>query len=177
MPPRSRIAKLPEETRSELNRRLQKNSFSGYEALSEWLKEEGYEISRSAVQAYGSAFEQKMGALRLATEQAKAIADAAADNGNAMGEALVMLAQEKAFQVLLDLEINAEDQSFAQLTRSIADLNRAAVQQKKFAQEFRDKLAAKFSELEKETHDNGVEGRTLDPKTLERIRQEIYGIV
>ncbi|MBE9102779.1 phage protein Gp27 family protein [Vacuolonema iberomarrocanum] len=171
MPPRSNIAKLPDELRGELNRRIEQNAFAGYEALSDWLKDQGFEISRSAVQAYGAKFKEKMGALRIATEQARAIADAAGDDANAMGEALVMLAQEKAFQVLLDLEIDADEQNFGQLTRAIADLNRAAVQQKRYAAEVQSRAKVAASEAETALRAEGI-----SDDTVELIKAKFLGI-
>lgn len=171
MPSRSLVIQLPKEIREELDRRLVANAFGGYEQLSEWLSEQGLEISKSSIQRYGTAFEKRLGALRLASQQAKAIAEAVGDDQNAMGEALVNLAQEKAFRVLMAMDLNPEDQDFAKLARSIAELNRAAVQQKKFAEEVRAKLEAKFKSLEEEGTAKG-----LDEATLLRVRQEIYGL-
>jgi len=171
---RSKVDLLPAEVRGELNRRLEQNGFGGYRDLSDWLNDQGFEISKSAVHAYGQQFEKRLGALRVASEQAKAIAEAVGDDQNAMGEALVNLAQEKAFQVLLDMEINPEEQDFAKLTRSISELNRAAVQQKKFAEEVRVKLEAKFKSLEGEQQSGQA---SLDAATLKRVREEIYGLL
>lgn len=174
MPPRNAIERLPEELKAELDRRLVASGFGGYVALSEWLGEQGYQIGKSSIHKYGSAFEKKLGALKIASEQARAIAEAVGDDQNAMGEALVNLAQEKAFGVLLDIEIDPEQQDFSKLTRSIAELNRAAVQQKKFAEEVREKLSTKFKSLEAESQGPKA---TLDPETLRRVREEIYGLV
>jgi len=173
MPPRSAIERLPEELKAELDRRLVASGFGGYVALSEWLAAQGYQIGKSSIHKYGTAFEKKLGALRIASEQAKAIAEAVGDDQNAMGEALVNLAQEKAFGVLLDMQIDPEQQDFSRLTRSIAELNRAAVQQKKFAEEAREKVAAKLAALEAEQSSGQP---TLDAATLQRVREEIYGI-
>lgn len=172
MPARSAVIQLPEEIRTELDRRLVASGFGGYEQLSAWLGEQGLEISKSALHRYGSAFEKKMGALAIANQQARAIVEAVGDDQNAMGEALVNLAQEKAFQVLMDMDINPEEQDFSKLTRSIAELNRAAVQQKKFAEEVRAKVEAKFKSLEE-----GATAKGLDAETLNRVRTEIYGLL
>lgn len=169
---RSAVTQLPDEIRAELDRRLVASGFGGYVQLSDWLAEQGLEISKSSLQRYGSQFEKKLGALRVASQQAKAIAEAVGDDQNAMGEALVNLAQEKAFQVLMDMDIDAETQDFSKLTRSIAELNRAAVQQKKFAEEVRAKVEAKFKSLEE-----GATATGLDAETLNRVRQEIYGLL
>lgn len=172
MPARSAVQQLPEEIRTELDRRLVASGFGGYEALSAWLGEQGLEISKSSLHRYGSAFEKKLGALRIASQQAKAIAEAVGDDQNAMGEALVNLAQEKAFNVLMEMDIDPEGQDFSKLTRSIAELNRAAVQQKKFAEEVRAKVEAKFKSLEE-----GATAKGLDAETLRQVRESIYGLL
>ena len=101
MPQRSAISQLPEEIQLELNRRLVANSFSDYQGLSEWLEELGFEISRSSVHRHGHLFEEKLIAIKIATEQAKAIATAAGDEEGAMNDALIRLIQQKAFDVLV----------------------------------------------------------------------------
>ena len=57
MPRRSGVTGLPPEIRDELNARLVANGFSGYEALSEWLEEQGYSLSKSALHRHGSVLE------------------------------------------------------------------------------------------------------------------------
>ena len=49
MPARSAVGQLPEEIRDELNRRLVENGFAGYAALAAWLADQGYKVSKSAV--------------------------------------------------------------------------------------------------------------------------------
>ena len=58
MPRRSGVTGLPPEIRDELNARLVANGFSGYEALSEWLEEQGYSLSKSALHRHGSVLER-----------------------------------------------------------------------------------------------------------------------
>ncbi|MBW4484908.1 MAG: DUF3486 family protein [Tildeniella torsiva UHER 1998/13D] len=171
MPKRSAILQLPEEIREELDRRLVQSGFAGYIQLSEWLAEQGFQIGKSSIHVYGSEFEKKLGALRIASQQAKAIAEAVGDDQNAMGEALVNLAQEKAFQVLMDMQINPDEQDFAKLTRSIAELNRAAVQQKKFAEEVKAKAQKVADEI---AADAGSKG--LSPEFAAQIRAKVLGI-
>ena len=67
MPQRSKILTLPDNVKADLNNRLISGGFAGYEALSEWLISEGYEISKSALHRYGTEFEQRLGAIRVAT--------------------------------------------------------------------------------------------------------------
>jgi hypothetical protein len=171
MPPRPSITQLPEDVRAELDRRLLSNSFSGYVALAEWLAEQGYTISKSALHRYGQQFEARMAALKLATAQAKAIAEAVADDEGAMGEALTRLAQEKAFAVLLRMEETPGGISLPALGRMIADLNRAGISVKKYMAEVRAKSQATAEAVAAEVRQAG-----LSAETVELIRRRILGI-
>ena len=42
---RSKVAKLPASVRAELDRRIVKSAFSGYQSLAEWLQAQGYKIA------------------------------------------------------------------------------------------------------------------------------------
>ena len=79
MPARSKITKLPEHVKRELDKRLISGSFSDYRKLSAWLQEQGYEISRSAINRYGQAFEERLAAIKIASEQARAVSEAVGD--------------------------------------------------------------------------------------------------
>ena len=50
---RSAIEMLPDDVRRQLDHEIRKSRFSGYTQHNEWLKQQGYEISRSAVHRYG----------------------------------------------------------------------------------------------------------------------------
>lgn len=47
MAQRSTVELLPEDVRHALERRLAESGFSNYSELTDWLKSQGYEISRS----------------------------------------------------------------------------------------------------------------------------------
>jgi hypothetical protein len=179
MAPRSQIEQLPDVTRAELDKRLVQSAFGGYEMLSQWLSEQGFAISKSSIHRYGSKFEERLGALKLATEQAKAIATAAEDDGNAMSEALIRLTQEKAFSVLMDLEVDASEVSFDKLGTMVAKLSSASVQVKKQILEVRDRVDAKIKKMQEEAEasEKAGKGGGLSPETLKRVREEIYGLM
>jgi hypothetical protein len=146
MPPRSAVERLPAEVKEWLDHALVQGGFAGYQALADALKERGYEISKSAVHRYGQEFEERLAALKVASEQARAIVDAAPDTEGAINEALMRLVQEKLFSVLKDLEVNPEKINLASLARSIADLGRASVTQKKYVEEVREQARKEAAE-------------------------------
>ena len=170
---RSIVAQLPEEIRTALDRQLVINEFSDYAGLANWLAEKGYQISRSSVHRYGKKFQQRLDLIKEVTEQARALSEAAGDDENALGDALTRLTQQKAFEILLNVqEIDSESIHWSilpKLGKMIADLNRSGVTVKRYRSEMLEKLKEKLAGLEKE-------GKNLDPKTLQKVREEIYGI-
>ena len=73
MPPRSKVAALPPEVKEWLDKALVENNFGGYELLAAELKGKGYEISKTGLHRYGQQFEDRLNALKIATEQARAV--------------------------------------------------------------------------------------------------------
>lgn len=172
MPPRSVIDRLSQEDRVQVNQLLIDRGFSGYGQLAEDLADLGFEISRSTLARYGKDFQQRCELLRAVTGQAEAIVQATGDDQNAINEALIKLCQQKVFTLLMDMESSEgiSEDSISKITRAVADLGRASVQQKKYRQEVKAKVEAKFNEI-----DNSR--RQLDPETLRIVREEIYGLL
>ena len=108
MPRRSKILALPAAVKKWLDGALIDGNFSGYEELAAELKGRGFDISKSGLHRYGSSFDDRLRALKLVTEQAKAVVQAAPDEEDAVTEALVRLTQEKLFTVVMDLNVDPE---------------------------------------------------------------------
>ena len=179
MPARSKITMLPPEMKAEFDKLLIKQSFSHYEEITDWLNEQlsasGFEfsISRSAAHRYGQEFEEKIAAIKIATEQARAITDAVGDDAGVTGDALMRLIQEKAFQVLVKMtDLDPESIDFNKLTVAVAKLNNAAVAQKKWQMETQKKAEKALVNIEEK-----LKSQKLDPEALRVVREEIYGIV
>jgi len=171
MPKRPLINELPSELKAALDKRLIEEGFQNYQALSAWLGEKGFEISKSSLHRYGQHFEEKIQSLKLATEQARTIAETVGDDENSLGDALTRLAQQKAFQALLDIsDQGSEKISFPTLVRAISDLNRSSVTIKRFRSEVLKKLNETLKLLEKDS------GAVSGVQMLEKIRKEVYGI-
>lgn len=170
MPRPSKCDLLPEEIKSELNQKLVEQAFSGYDDLSEWLEGIGYEISKSAIHRYGKEFKVQLEAIKVATEQAKAIAEVCEDDANLMGDALNRLAQQKAFRVLQEVE-PADDIDFTRLVSAIATLNRSSSDGKKFKTQMQQQAKKMAEEVEKVAHDGG-----LSADTISAIKSKILGI-
>jgi hypothetical protein len=137
MAPRSKVHALPPELKEWLDAELVKRGFGDYVQLAADLKARGAEISKSALQRYGSPFEQRMAQLKMASEQARALVDAAPDEEDKLGAAVVRMTQEKIFNLLMELEINAADVDVNKLFKNAAEIGKASVTQKRFSMEAR----------------------------------------
>ncbi|HVB81413.1 MAG TPA: phage protein Gp27 family protein [Candidatus Binataceae bacterium] len=138
-PPHSgKIKRLPPELRAEFERRLVEGRFSDYRGLSRWLSEHGYYISHTSLHRYGNALEHKLNALKLATEQARAVVDASGGADDTVNEGLMRLVQGDLFRVLVELkEVDPEKVDVNALARNVASICRSSVQMRRAAEEMR----------------------------------------
>ena len=130
---RSKVLRiLPKELRAELDTRLIDSAFSDYRGLAEWLRAKGYQISRHSLRRYGS----DLSAISRATKQLKSIMS---DREGSMNDALIVLIRSRLFDVLVESE-HIEGGQLMQFARAITELGRATVQQKKWAEDFHERL-------------------------------------
>ncbi|WP_312360832.1 MULTISPECIES: DUF3486 family protein [Stutzerimonas stutzeri group] len=168
MPPRSKVATLPAEVKAWLDQALAENNFSDYEALAQELTERGYAISKSALHRYGQNFEERLSALKMASEQARAVVAAAPDEEGAVNEALMRLVQEHLFKLLMT---EGDQIDLPKVAKAVAELGKASIAQKKWQAEVRAKAEAAATEVEKIAKKGG-----LDAETVAEIRREILGV-
>jgi hypothetical protein len=168
MPPRGKVAQLPPEVKAWLDQALVESNFSGYEALSTELAERGFSIGKSALHTYGQGFEERLSALKMASEQAKAVVAAAPDEEGAVNEALMRLVQEHLFKLLMSQDGKID---LPKVAKAVAELGRAAVVQKKWQAEVRAKAEAAAQNVEKIAKKGG-----LNADTVAAIRREILGV-
>lgn len=136
----SSITALPGDVREALNRELNARNFSGYEALEDWLRDQGFEISKSAIHRYGQKIERRMQAIKASTEAAKLITESAGDDQDARSEAVIALVQTEMFDSIIAIqEADDEDLSpsdrlgmMSKAAKNIATLARASIAQKQY---------------------------------------------
>ena len=179
MPARSKITQLPPGIKAAFDKRLIDRGFSDYDEITAWLNAQligaGLEVSvsRSAAARYGQGFEEKIYALKIASEQARAITDALGDDADKMGQSLTALCQEQAFNVLVKMkDLDPENIDFNKLTVAISKLNKTAVDQKKWHAEVRKKATEAADDVAKVAKKEG-----LSEEKAEQIRKRILGIV
>jgi len=175
MPKRPKVLELPEQLRKWLDQALLANGFSNYDQLAEALGKQGHTIGKSSLQRYGSVLEKRLAALKVATDQAKAIVEASPDDEGSMNEALIRLTQERLFGVLLELEVDPETVNITKLTKSIADLARSSVTTKRFASEVRAKVADKLKVVEAEAKKMTGSPQEVALEMLNKVRAVYEG--
>ncbi len=174
MPARSKISRLPEDMRGRLNGRLIAGGFSDYKSLAQWLADEGYEISRCAVQRYGAKLEERLEAVKIATEQARAIVEVSPDREGAMSDALMRLVQEKYIELLVALD-TADVDVLKKIAHPVANMVRASVNQKRLMQQMREKLADQLKTAGQKVAEAASQGG-LSPDAEKKIRDALLDI-
>lgn len=172
---RSSVFNLPPEIKAELDKRLLNSGFQNYTALAEWLSENDFKISRSSVHRYGQSFQCNLSEVKAITEQAKAICSEVGDDENALSDAVIRLTQQKAFEFLLNL--NLDDENHEKLTIKdigvmVATLSRSSVT----VRDHRHKMLAQIDKKLKELETAPTDKRKVSPEALRIVREEIYGI-
>jgi hypothetical protein len=146
----SKLKMLPSDLREQLDRRLIAGNFRSYRELTTWLNEQGFEIGAAAVRRYGGKLERKLEAVKLATVQARAVIAASPDDDDRINEALIRLVQQHLFTVLVELKSDRlSGTNLAALARSVAEIAKTAVMQKKAAEELRASVRDKLGAAEK----------------------------
>lgn len=168
---RSKVDQLPEDVRQSLEQRLIKSGFSGYAELVDWLEEQGFEISKSSLHRWGSTFEERCAALRVATQQAKAIVAATPDDEGDMTEALMRLMQERLFTALVDMEVDPSKVNLGSIAKALAPIARASIAQKQYASQVRERANAAAAAVERAVKTGG-----LSADTAKDLRDQILGI-
>ncbi len=150
MPPKGKIKKLTPALRAEFERRLVEGSFSDYRGLARWLGEHGCQIAPSALQRYGSGLERKLNALKLATEQARAVVDASGGADDTVNEGLMRLVQGDLFRVLVELkEFDPKKIDINALARNVASICRSSVHMRRAAEEMRNGIGRRVLAAER----------------------------
>lgn len=181
MPARSAVGQLPEEIRDELNRRLVESGFSGYADLAAWLREQGYQVSKSAVHRHGSELERQFDEAMADVRRTRALAKACKDEGDAGDQGDVLSAtsgilQEQLLRISIALRQADTDpaeaaKSISVVARAHADVGRMQVALQKWQEQMREKAASAADAVERVARRGGLTAESVD-----LIRREILGI-
>jgi len=186
MPKPSKIALLPEALRAELEQWLIEHGYAGYDAASAWLIERGRAMGidqarlprKSALQEFGAKLKAKLERIEAATRASLIIAKLFPDDADSRGAATIGLVQTEVFNLLVTLQ-GAKDADpeerlklLSRVARSISDLSRASVNQKKWQADVQAKAEAAATQAEAI-----VKSRGLTASAAAQIRRLILGIV
>jgi hypothetical protein len=176
MPPRSKIDLMPKEIRGELEKRIVEGGFANYRALAKWLNDKGYEIAKDSVNRYGGKLERRLEAVRRATDVVRAIAEASPDDEAAMNDTLIRLVQQIDIDILLNVDSETvSPKTLEAVSRSVATLAHASLNQKKWMVEVRDKLNAKVGRAAEQVALAARSGG-LSPEAEQQIRTALLDI-
>lgn len=175
---RSSVSQLPQNFLDELNRRLVENGFSGYQEMAAWLREVGFEISKSSLQRHGTKLEADFDEAMADVRRTRALAKAAQDEGD---EGEVLSATSGILQDLLlriaialrqaDTDPTEAAKSISMIARAHSDVGRLQVTLSKWQDETRAKTAAAAEAVTQVARKGGLSANAVDA-----IRREILGI-
>lgn len=182
MPPRSSIYQLSEEHRAELDKRLVESGFANYTELTDWLRSNGYQISRSALHRYGSEleadFERTMAEVQRTQRLAVAFADANPDERGAMVGATARIASESLLRITMALRESEEDPAqlaklMPSISRALGELGRLTISQEQWAKELQAETA-KQAQQEAATRAEAVAQQSgVTPEGIAALRAAI----
>lgn len=137
MAPRSKVHTLPPELKQWLDAELVRRGFGDYVQLAADLQARGADVSKSALQRYGSPFERSLAKVKMASEQARALVDAAPDDEDKLSSAVIRVTQEKILNLLMDIDVDAENVDVNKLFKNAAEIGKASATNKRFSMEAR----------------------------------------
>lgn len=176
----SAVDQLSPEHLELLKVRLEDSGFQDYQQLTDWLTDLGYEISKSSVHRFGKKHEQKMQAVSLSTQAAIYMAERNPDDAGALSSTVITMMQSEFFNALVQLQTLDDDKDadpmvrmamLSKISKGIAELSKASVNQKKHQIEVRDKAQAAADKVEQIANKGGLTG-----DTVQEIRRTILGI-
>jgi len=146
----STIDKLPDDIKGQLDAKLT-DTANTYEELSAWLKEQGYEISKSAIGRY--AIRSNRAAQRVAEtlQRTQAIAQAVEAHPDLdYTKAASMVLMDGLMQRVSTAEDDFAEMPLDKAGRLIASLSRNATYEKRVRQEMKRKAEIAFDQMETE---------------------------
>lgn len=171
---RSAVSSLPTDLRRALDERLVSSSFGDYSALAQWLADQGYAISRSALHRYGQALEGEYSEAMADARALLALTRAAGDLGEAGSEIASGAATILQTDIVRTaLEIRRENDPakraalLTKLTRAQADVGRMTVSVERHRAEIeararKELLAEQDAALQAEAKAQGMDAAQVD---------------
>lgn len=146
----SKITQLPENIKEQLDAQLLDTS-NTYEDIAVWLKEQGYDISKSAVGRYAIRANQAAQRVAETLERTKAIAAAVEKNPDFdYTKASRMVLMDGLMQRVSTAEEDFAEMPLDKAGRLIASLSRVGVYEQKVNRDYKSKMELAFESLEED---------------------------
>jgi hypothetical protein len=159
---------LPAEVRGQVDRLLIEGGAT-YDDIRDFLAEQGYDISRSAIGRYGKDFLNTYQRLRVAEDQARSLVSEVGD-GLALDEAASKLLMQQVLELLISTELTPKERM--SLMKSVAFLQSSSVQREKLKSELRKKAETAVGEVAQIAKNGG-----LSDEAIRQIEEQVLGIV
>ncbi len=173
MPKPKKVDLLPQEIKKDLEAKLVEHGFADYVELSDWLAEQGYEISKSALHRYGTEFKEQLEKMQVVAHQT--------DDEDITAQALSRLSQTQMFNLLqgINIDVVAQDleygdgavDKYTKLLGAMTKLNQGSLNLKKYVAEIKTKAKSVADEVSSAMIKGGLSDTTVD-----EIRYRILGI-
>jgi hypothetical protein len=134
------LRRLPVAVRRQLETRLTNKSSESYQELSQWLADQGYQISNYSISRYDRKFEREVEKVTAASEQARARAELCRGGDGQMTQVLGQMVQQRLFNILLECSGPIKTTDLARFAKAIGDLGRAAISRRHWSDQIRDRL-------------------------------------
>jgi hypothetical protein len=146
----SKITQLPEDLKEQLDAQLLDTSIT-YEDIAVWLKESGYEISKSAVGRYAIRANQAAQRVAETLQRTKAIAAAVEKNPDLdFTKASRMVLMDGLMQRVSTAEDDFAEMPLDKAGRLIASLSRVEVYEQKAKRDYKSKMELALEALEED---------------------------
>ncbi|MBK0062398.1 MULTISPECIES: DUF3486 family protein [unclassified Acinetobacter] len=174
----SAIDQLNPDDKQWLDRRFMDCGFNGYEEIAAILAERGYNIGKSSIHRYGQKLENKLAAIKASTQAALLFQESVKDDGEGLNAAVLSMVQTEYFECFIALQELKEESSpedrlalLAKVSKGVAEISKASVNQKKWEMEIREKVEAAAKAVENILKKGGLSGNAAT-----EIRAQILGI-
>jgi intein-encoded DNA endonuclease-like protein len=155
---------LPLSVRDEVDRLLIENST--YEEISMFLKEKGYDISKSSIGRYGKEFLNTYRKIKIIEQKSSALISNQG-HGMILEEAVTKLFTQQILEMLLEENVDLSDKS--RLISDFAKLQASSATREKLKKNYRDRAENAIKTIQKI--------KNVPEEVLKEIEESIYGII
>lgn len=156
---------LTPEIKAQVDRLLIENAT--YEEISEFLKKQGHDISRSSIGRYGKDFLNAYKRLRMIEDQSRTLVSEAGQ-GMVLEEAASKIFSQQIIEMLLDAGM--EPKSLPKLAMAFSMLQSSSVSREKFKADLKKKVGRAIEQIEQ-----GMKKMTKEE--MVQLMKESYGLL